>query len=82
MKKIGLLGGLGPEATIDYYKQILHAFQEGNTDLNYPEMISTFVSHVFNLPRNPRVLVCEPARISTSWQRSIQDGPDQYYQPV
>lgn len=39
MKKIGLLGGLGPEATIDYYKQILHAFQEGNTDLNYPEMI-------------------------------------------
>ncbi len=39
MKKIGLIGGLGPEATIDYYKEIIRAFSFGNEDLNYPEII-------------------------------------------
>lgn len=24
MKKIGLIGGLGPQATVDYYKEIIH----------------------------------------------------------
>ncbi|HHU01424.1 MAG TPA: amino acid racemase [Bacteroidales bacterium] len=40
MKKIGLIGGLGPEATVDYYKAIIDSFKEGNSgDLNYPEML-------------------------------------------
>jgi aspartate racemase len=36
MKKIGIIGGLGPEATIDYYKEIISAFKNENRDLNYP----------------------------------------------
>lgn len=39
MKKIGLIGGLGPEATVDYYKEIINAFKNGGEDLNYPEII-------------------------------------------
>jgi aspartate racemase len=39
MKKIGLISGLGPEATVDYYKEIIKAFSVGNEDLNYPEII-------------------------------------------
>jgi aspartate racemase len=41
MKRIGIIGGLGPEATIDYYKEIIDAFNRINNDgsLNYPDII-------------------------------------------
>lgn len=39
MKRIGIIGGLGPEATVDYYKGIIEAFKTGEGDLNYPEII-------------------------------------------
>ena len=39
MKKIGIIGGLGPEATVDYYKELINAFKNENGDLNYPEII-------------------------------------------
>ncbi len=38
MKQIGIIGGLGPESTVDYYKRIIDAFRaEGS--LAAPEMI-------------------------------------------
>lgn len=38
MKQVGIIGGLGPESTVDYYKSIIEAFRtEGN--LAAPEMI-------------------------------------------
>lgn len=39
MKKIGIVGGLGPEATVDYYQKIIDAFKTEDGDLNYPEII-------------------------------------------
>jgi len=41
MKTIGILGGLGPEATIDYYKEIIKGFNAINREgsLNYPEIV-------------------------------------------
>ncbi|MEL7586550.1 MAG: amino acid racemase [Prolixibacteraceae bacterium] len=41
MQTIGILGGLGPEATVDYYKEIISGFNQLNTDgsLNYPEIV-------------------------------------------
>jgi aspartate racemase len=39
MKRIGIIGGLGPEATIDYYKEIINAFKNEKGDLDYPEII-------------------------------------------
>ena len=39
MKTIGIIGGLGPESTLDYYKGIIRAVQEVDPDLAYPEII-------------------------------------------
>ncbi len=39
MKKIGIIGGLGPESTIDYYKEIIKAFNTDYTEMAYPEII-------------------------------------------
>lgn len=39
MRKIGIIGGIGPESTIDYYKLIIGAFHEKQADLGYPEII-------------------------------------------
>ncbi len=39
MKKIGILGGLGPESTSDYYKEIIAPFNTKYTALAYPEII-------------------------------------------
>ena len=38
MKKIGIIGGLGPESTIDYYKGIIHAFHPTYDQTGYPEI--------------------------------------------
>lgn len=39
MKRIGIIGGIGPESTVDYYKLIIGAFQGRQADLDYPEII-------------------------------------------
>ena len=39
MKKLGLIGGLGPEATIGYYRLLIKSFQERTGSGNYPEFI-------------------------------------------
>jgi aspartate racemase len=39
MKRIGIIGGLGPEATVEYYKEIIDAFKSENSELNYQEII-------------------------------------------
>lgn len=53
MKTIGILGGLGPEATADYYKKIINGFKKLNENgsLTYPEIIiySVTMSRFINL---------------------------------
>lgn len=39
MKRIGIIGGIGPESTVDYYKLIIGAFHKNQDDLGYPEII-------------------------------------------
>jgi len=38
MKKIGIVGGLGPESTVDYYRGIIEAFKPTYEQLGYPEI--------------------------------------------
>jgi aspartate racemase len=38
MKKIGIIGGLGPESTIDYYRGIISAFTPTYEQLGFPEI--------------------------------------------
>ena len=50
MKTIGIIGGLGPESTLDYYKGIITRFQDDHPDKAYPEVVvysadlNTFIS--------------------------------------
>lgn len=39
MKKIGLIGGIGPESTVDYYKLIIGAFREKYAERGNPDII-------------------------------------------
>lgn len=39
MKKIGLIGGLGPESTVEYYNGIIDSYKDGSGNLKYPEII-------------------------------------------
>ncbi len=39
MKKIGIIGGMGPESTVDYYKLIIGAFKDERASYNYPEIV-------------------------------------------
>jgi aspartate racemase len=37
--KIGIVGGIGPESTIDYYKKIISSYRTIITDGSYPEIV-------------------------------------------
>jgi aspartate racemase len=39
MKTIGIIGGIGPESTLDYYREIISAFKSSHGNLEYPEII-------------------------------------------
>lgn len=39
MKKVGIIGGTGPESTIDYYKMIINKYQSIKKDGSYPEIL-------------------------------------------
>jgi aspartate racemase len=39
MKKLGIIGGLGPESTIDYYGRIIALYRERKRDGSYPQFL-------------------------------------------
>jgi aspartate racemase len=39
MKTVGIVGGIGPESTIDYYRKIIAAYCEYDINGNYPKII-------------------------------------------
>jgi len=39
MKTLGMIGGLGPESTLDYYQRIIALFRERTGDSHYPEFV-------------------------------------------
>src|SRR6266446_2735925 len=39
MKTLGMIGGLGPESTLDYYQRIIALYRERIRDRHYPEFI-------------------------------------------
>src|SRR5213594_351588 len=38
MKTLGIIGGLGPESTIDYYQRLIALYRERTGDGSYPEI--------------------------------------------
>ena len=39
MKTLGIIGGLGPESTVDYYQRIIALFRQRTGDRHYPEFV-------------------------------------------
>ena len=39
MNTVGIIGGIGPESTVDYYRKIVSAYCERDTHGNYPQII-------------------------------------------
>lgn len=39
MKKVGIIGGIGPVSTLDYYSGIINGFREKTNSADYPEII-------------------------------------------
>ena len=50
MKRIGMIGGFGPEATLDYYKQIVDSYKK-QTNGGYPDIViySMDINNLFSL---------------------------------
>jgi aspartate racemase len=44
MKTAGLIGGIGPESTIEYYRSIISGYREKNPDGSYPSIIVNSVN--------------------------------------
>jgi aspartate racemase len=44
MKMLGIIGGLGPESTVDYYQRIIALYRERTGDGSYPEFIINSVN--------------------------------------
>src|SRR6266853_5938020 len=44
MKTLGIIGGLGPESTVDYYQRIIALCRERTRDGSYPEFIIASVN--------------------------------------
>lgn len=63
MKRIGIIGGIGPESTVDYYKLIIQAFHEKQADFNYPEIIIYSV----NLAELMKILATKNWEVLTDW---------------
>src|SRR5438067_7216920 len=39
MKTLGIIGGLGPESTVDYYQSLIAVYREQTRDDSYPSII-------------------------------------------
>ena len=39
MKTLGIIGGLGPESTVDYYQRIIALYRQRTADGHYPEFV-------------------------------------------
>jgi aspartate racemase len=43
MKTLGIIGGLGPESTLDYYQRIIALYRQRTGDRHYPEFVMVSV---------------------------------------
>lgn len=39
MKTLGIIGGIAPESTVEYYRRVIEAYRRGTNDGSYPKII-------------------------------------------
>jgi aspartate racemase len=57
MKRIGIIGGIGPASTVEYYKLIIELYREKLSTTQYPEMLlhSVNMTEMLNLVTNDKL---------------------------
>lgn len=72
MKKIGILGGLGPESTAGFYTQLTRRYYELKGDYNYPEIV------MISLPMGPFIAdgYRRPDEVAAAIERLAGAGAD------
>ena len=63
MKTIGMIGGIGPESTIDYYRRLVAAYRERRTDGSYPPILINSI----NLQQMLRLIDAGELERLTGW---------------
>ncbi len=65
MKRIGIIGGIGPESTADYYRRIIDLFKARADGLTYPEIV------IFSANLGELIRLQDEATASGDWNRFI-----------
>lgn len=63
MKRIGIVGGIGPESTVDYYRRIIDIFKARGDGLTYPEII------VYSADLAALMRLVDEGAVSGRWDR-------------
>ncbi len=74
MKTVGIIGGIGPESTIEYYRLIIASYREQKQDRTYPSIIINSINlkkmldliEANKLPEVTEYLVREVRKIATA----------------
>ena len=72
MKTVGLIGGIGPESTIEYYRSIINSYREQKSEFGYPAIIINSVNltellewmSTNDLPRVTEYLIVEVEKLA------------------
>jgi Aspartate racemase len=46
MKTVGILGGIGPESTVEYYRRMIAVYRERRRDGSYPSILINSIAIV------------------------------------
>jgi len=68
MKKIGIVGGIGPESTLDYYRGIIDGFRERIGGMHLPRY--------HRLQRGPDRTSPDPGGKGPGWASGVASGKD------
>jgi len=66
MKTLGIIGGLGPESTVDYYQSLIAAYREQTNDDSYPPIIINSI----NLTRAIALVTAKELAALAKWLAS------------
>ena len=66
MKTLGIIGGLGPEATVDYYQSLIAVYREQTNDDSYPPIIINSI----NLTRAIALVTAKELAALAKWLAS------------
>ena len=68
MKTVGIIGGIGPESTIEYYRSLIASYRERKPDGSYPSIIinSIDLTKMLSLIAVTEYLVGEVRRLASA----------------